>query len=62
VYVGESWSDHRPAIVLDYSETGILARHVRDELREVAAGLYLGVAYWEQEQVLNFSLQFGQER
>ena len=61
VYVAESWCDHRPAIVLDYEESGVLARHIRDEIREVGAGLYLGVAYWDEDKVLNFSLQFGQE-
>ena len=61
VYVGESWFDHRPAIVLDYADSSVLARHIRDEIREVDDGLYLGIAYWDEDKVLNFSLQFGEE-
>ena len=58
IYLGESWLDKRPAIVLDYSEGSLLARHIRDEIRSVAPGLYLGVAYWDDDKVLSFSLQF----
>lgn len=58
VYVGESWFDQRPAIVLDYSAGSVIAKHIRDEIREVAPGLYLGIAYWDEDKVLNFSLQF----
>jgi hypothetical protein len=58
VYLGDSWFDHQPAIVLDYSEGGLLTKHIRDEIREVAPDLYLGIAYWDDDKVLNFSLQF----
>lgn len=58
IYLGESWLDHRAAIVLDYSEGSMLARHIRDEIRLIAPGLYLGVAYWDDDKVLSFSLQF----
>jgi hypothetical protein len=58
VYVGESWFDHRPAIVLDYSEGSHLTRRIRDEIRQVASNLYLGIAYWGKHEVVNFSLKF----
>jgi hypothetical protein len=43
--VGESWLDGKPAQVLDYADTSWLWRDVRDEMREVAPGLYVGAMY-----------------
>src|SRR3954465_211543 len=43
--LGNSWLDDRPCVVLDYSQTSTVARWVRDEIREVAPGLYLGVVF-----------------
>lgn len=45
MYVGESWLDGRPALILDYAETSKLFAAARDEMREVAPGLYLGITY-----------------
>jgi hypothetical protein len=45
VYPGTSWLDGRPALVMDYRHTSFVWRTVRDELREVAPGLYLGAMY-----------------
>jgi hypothetical protein len=45
VYVGESWLDGRPALVMDYCGLSRLFPDVRDELREVAPGLFLGLTY-----------------
>ena len=45
VYEGQSWLDNKPCIVLDYSKSSKLAGRVRDEIREVAPGHYLGVVY-----------------
>lgn len=45
VYPGESRVDGRPCVVLDYSVTSFLASEVRDEIRMVAPGLYLGVIW-----------------
>ena len=42
VYKGSSWMDKKDCIVLDYSETSLLAHWVRDEIREVAPRTYLG--------------------
>ena len=43
--VGESWLDGKPAQVLDYADTSRLWGDVRDEMREAAPGLYVGVMY-----------------
>jgi hypothetical protein len=45
VYVGESWLDGRPALILDYADTSRLFRDARDEQREIAPGIYLGLTY-----------------
>jgi hypothetical protein len=37
---------------LDYSETSLLARCVRDEIREVADGLYLGLVFWKRRRII----------
>ncbi len=58
VYKGASWFDQQPCIVLDYSETSIVAKKVRDEIRLIGPGLYLGVVYWEQDKLIDFCLQF----
>jgi hypothetical protein len=44
VYYGESLMDGKPALVLDYSRSKLWP-NVRDEVREVSPGLYLGVMY-----------------
>ncbi|XGV97235.1 MAG: hypothetical protein ACAF41_31495 [Leptolyngbya sp. BL-A-14] len=58
VYQGESWLCDGEAIVLDYSKTSFLAQKIRDEIREVAPGVYLGQAYWGRTRVLSFVLEF----
>lgn len=58
VYKGTSWLDGKECIVLDYSETSLLAQWVRDEIRQVAPGVYLGVVYWKKDRLINFALQF----
>jgi len=45
VYHGQSWHDGGPVIVVDYADSWRMFRGVRDELREVAPGLYLGRTY-----------------
>lgn len=44
VYVGDSLLDGRPALILDYSRSRLWPE-VRDEVREVSPGLYLGIMY-----------------
>ena len=41
VYKGPSWIDKKDCIVLDYSETSLIAHSIRDEIREVAPHTYL---------------------
>jgi hypothetical protein len=45
VYQGPSWLDGQPALVLDYSQTSRIYADNRDEIRQVAPGLYLGLMY-----------------
>lgn len=58
VYGGESWFSEGEATILDYSKTSFVAQKIRDEIREVAPGLYIGQAYWNKTRVLCFSLEF----
>lgn len=45
VYHGESWLDGGPTLVLDHRETSRIYARFRDEIREIAPGLYLGLMY-----------------
>ncbi len=58
VYKGPSWLDDKECIVLDYSETSLLAHWIRDEIREVAPNIYLGKVYWSKKRLIDFALQF----
>lgn len=56
VYKEPSWFDGQECIVLDYSKTSKAARYIRDEIREVSPGVYLGVVFWGKRRVLKFAL------
>jgi hypothetical protein len=56
VYEDQSWFDQKPSIVLDYSDTSRIAHWIRDEIREVGPGVYLGVVYWARKRLLHFTL------
>jgi len=58
VYKGPSWLDGKECIVLDYSDTSIVAQWIRDEIRQIGPGLYLGKVYWGKERLIDFALQF----
>jgi len=58
VYKGPSWLDGKECIVLDYSETSMLAHWIRDEIRQIGPGLYLGKVYWEKKRLIDFALRF----
>ncbi len=58
VYKGDSWLDGKECIVLDYSKTSLVARKVRDEIRQVGDGVYLGVVYWGRKRLIDFALDF----
>ncbi len=45
VYSGQSWLDGQPAHILDYQHTSHVWRDVRDEMRMVCPGVYLGAMY-----------------
>jgi hypothetical protein len=45
LYYGTSWLDGGPALILDYERTSRVYGRYRDELREVAPGLVLGLMY-----------------
>jgi len=45
IYLGDSWLDGKQAHILDYENTSLAWRDVRDEMREVGDGLYLGAMY-----------------
>ena len=58
VYKDKSLFDQKECIVLDYSKTSLVAEHVRDEIRLIAPGTYLGLVYWDTTKTIHFSLQF----
>jgi hypothetical protein len=58
VYKDKSWFDGNECIVLDYSKTSLLARLVRDEIRQVGPNTYLGIVYWRKTKTIDFALEF----
>ena len=58
VYKGQSWLDGKECIVLDYSDTSIVAQWIRDEIRQIEPGLYLGKVYWDKTRLIDFALKF----
>ena len=58
VYKAASWFDERECVVLDYSKTSLVAKHIRDEIREISPGVYLGLVYWDRERTIHFALEF----
>lgn len=58
VYKDTSWFDGKECIALDYSETSLVAHWIRDEIRLVGPGVYLGVVYWSKTKLINFALKF----
>ncbi len=58
VYKGASWLDGKECIVLDYSETSTIAQWIRDEIREIQPGLFLGKVYWDKTRLIDFAIKF----
>jgi hypothetical protein len=56
VYRDASWLDNEPTIVIDYSRTSFFCKKVRDEIREIEPGVYLGRVWWGKRPVLHFAL------
>ena len=58
VYKGASWLDGKECIVLDYSQTSLVAHWIRDEIRLIGANFYLGKVYWDKARLIDFCLKF----
>ena len=58
VCYGPSWVDGKTSIVMDYSQTSHVWADVRDEVREVAPGLYLGRMYRRKDCGPEFQMFF----
>jgi hypothetical protein len=58
VYKGQSWLDSKECIVLDYSDTSLVARWIRDEIRQIGPKMYLGKVYWDKKRLIDFVLEF----
>jgi len=58
VYKGQSWMDGKECIVLDYSDTSLVARWIRDEIRQIGPKMYLGKVYWDKKRLIDFALEF----
>ena len=56
VYREESWLDGKKTILIDYSKTSLVAKVIRDEIREVEPGVYLGKVWWGKKRILDFAL------
>jgi hypothetical protein len=59
VYKSASWLDDKECVVLDYSDTSVIAHWIRDEIRLIAPDFYLGRVYWAKKPLIHFCLQFG---
>jgi len=56
VYVDKSWFDGKETIVIDYSTTSFVAQKIRDEIREIEPGIYLGKVWSGKKSIFNFAL------
>ncbi len=56
VYVDKSWLDGKDTIVIDYSGLDGWVGRVRDEMREIEPGLYLGKVWIGEKRSLDFAL------
>jgi len=62
VYLGSSWLDGKPSIIMDYRGVSrVVWKNVRDEIREVAPGVYLGVMYEEKSCCAHMRMFFALE-
>jgi mono/diheme cytochrome c family protein len=61
VYKDKSWFDQKECIVIDYSKTSLVAKFIRDEIREVSPALYLGQVFVGHKRLCNFSVSFQYE-
>ena len=62
VYPAESFLDGGPTLVMDYRQTSpLIWRNVRDELREVSPGVYLGIMFKCEAGGARFGMFFALE-
>lgn len=62
VYHGDSVSDGRPCIVLDYSKTSKVAGQIRDEIRQIGPHEYLGLVFRGPRRMgVYFLLRFAEQ-
>jgi len=57
VYQDESWFSPGPAIIIDYKQTSLVARAIRDEIREASPGVYVGQVFWGKKRIAHFLLE-----
>lgn len=57
VYRDKSWMDGKDTIVIDYSTTSFFAKKIRDEIREIEPGIYLGKVWFGKKRILDFALR-----
>ena len=58
IYEGASWLDGAPALILDYSRTSRIYARNRDEIRQIAPGLFLGLMYGRATPQPNLKMYF----
>ena len=62
VYKDKSLYDGKECIAIDYSKTSRFAKWVRDEIRLIAPGMYLGVMFMGKKKTIDFVLVFQGEK
>jgi hypothetical protein len=58
VYTAESWLDGAPSMILDYEGTSRIYGNYRDEIRQVAPGIYLGLMYDRTTSPVSLKMYF----
>jgi hypothetical protein len=58
VYKGPSFHDQKECTIIDYADTSLVTRWVRDEIRLIGPHLYLGKVYWGKKALpVHFALE-----
>jgi hypothetical protein len=58
LYYAPSWMDGGCSLILDYQDTSRVYRRYRDEIRQIAPGLLLGVMYARTTPEPTFKMYF----
>lgn len=58
VFTDASWLDGQESIVIDYGNTSLVVRAIRDEIRMIGRDEYLGIVYCGHRRILHFALHF----